>query len=100
MFNLIDNTILNNYHLEFITAFTVSDRFTKGCFAIALPDTKSDTIVTSFWNQYVALFGVPRVIVIDNASYFTCSTWTKFMTFLNVKHQFIAAYHCQANGVA
>ena len=22
------------------------------------------------------------------------------MTFLNVKHQFITAYHCQANGVA
>ena len=79
---------------------TVSDRFTKGCFAIALPDTKSDTIATYFLNQYVALFGVPRVIVTDNASYFTSYTWTKFMTFLNVKHQFITAYHCQANGAA
>ena len=78
----------------------VSDHFTKGCFAIALPDTKSDTIAICFLNQYVALFGVPRVIVTDNASYFRSYTWTKFMTFLNVEHQFISAYHCQANGAA
>ena len=79
---------------------TVLDRFTKDCFAIALPDTKSDNIATYFLNQYVALLSVPRVIVTVNVSFFTSYTWTKFMTFLNVKHQFITAYHCQANGAA
>ena len=28
--------------------FTICDRFTKACFAFALPDTKSDTIATYF----------------------------------------------------
>ena len=76
---------------------TVSDRFTKGYFAIVLPDPDTpDTIAT----YYIALFGLPRIIVTDNASYFTSYTWTKFKTFLNVKHQFITAYHHQANRAA
>ena len=79
---------------------TISDGFTKRCFAIALPDTKSDTIATYFFIHYVTLFDVPRIIVTDNVSHFTSYTSTKFMTFLNVKHRFITAYHCQANGVA
>ena len=51
-------------------------------------------------NTDVAHFGVPRFIVTDNTSYFASYTLTKFMTFLNVEHQFITAYHCQANGAA
>ena len=78
---------------------TITDRFTKGCFAIALPDTKSDTIATYFMNQYVSLFGVPRMIVTDNAAYFTSYSWSKFMTFLNVNHKFITPYHSQSNGM-
>ena len=78
---------------------TITDRFTKGCFAIALPDTKSDTIATYFMNQYVSFFGVPRIIVTDNAAYFTSYSWSKFMTFLNVNHKFITPYHSQSNGM-
>jgi len=78
---------------------TITDRFTKGCFAIAVPDTKSDTIATYFMNQYVSLFGVPRTIVTDNAAYFTSYSWSKFMNFLNVQHKFITAYHSQSNGM-
>ena len=78
---------------------TITDRFTKGSFAIAIPDCKSDTIATYFLNQYIALFGVPKTIVTDNASYFSSYSWSKFMSFLNVKQKFITPYHCQANGM-
>ena len=78
---------------------TITDCFTKGCFAIALPDTKSETIATYFINQYVSLFGVPRMIVTDNAACFTSYNWSKFMTFLNVNHKFITFYHSQSNGM-
>ena len=79
--------------------FTICDRFTKACFAFALPDTKSDTIATYFLNHYVAIFGLPKVIITDNASYFTSYSWTKFMSFLGVHHKFITPYHCQSNGL-
>ena len=78
---------------------TITDRFTKGNFAIAIPDAKSDTIATYFLNQYISMFGVPKIIVTDNASYFTSYSWSKFMSFLNVKHKFITPYHCQSNGM-
>ena len=79
--------------------FTITDHYTKENFAFAVPDTKSDTLATYFLNHYVSLIGVPRVIITDNASYFTSYNWSKFMTFLNVKLKFITPYHCQANGM-
>jgi len=73
---------------------TITDRFTKGNFAIAIPDTKADTIVTYFLNQYVSLFGIPRLIITHNASYFSSYSWSKLMAYLNIKHKFITPYHC------
>ena len=77
--------------------FTITDRYIKGNFAFAVPDTKNDTLATYFLIHYVSLFGVPRVIITDNASYFTSYNWNKFMILLNAKHKFIMPYHCQAN---
>ena len=66
---------------------TITDRFTKGNFAIAIPDAKSDTIATYFLNQYISMFGVPKVIITDNAPYFKSYSWSKFMSFLKRKTQ-------------
>ena len=79
--------------------FTISDRFTKACFTFALPDTKSDTIATYFLNHYIGIFGVPKVLITDNAPYFTSYSWTKFMSFLGIHHKLITPYHCQSNGL-
>ena len=79
--------------------FTICDRFTKACFAFALSDTKSDTIATYFLNHYIGIFGVPKVLITDNAPYFTSYSWTKFMSFLGIHHKLITPYHCQSNGL-
>ena len=74
--------------------FIICHHFTKACFASALPDTKSDTIATYFLNDYVGIFIVPKVLITDNAPYFTIYFWTKFMSFLGVHHKLITPYHC------
>ena len=42
---------------------------------------------------------MPKVLITDNASYFTSYSWTKFISFLSIHHKLITPYHCQSNGL-
>ena len=71
----------------------------KPVFAFVLPDTKIDTIATYFLNHYIGIFGVPKVLITDNAPYFTSYSWTKFMSFLGIHYKMVTPYHCQSNNL-
>ena len=42
---------------------------------------------------------MPKVLITDNAPYFTSYSWTKFMSFLSIHHKLITPYRCQSNGL-
>ena len=38
---------------------------------------------------------MPKVLITDNARYFTSYSWIKFVSFFDVHHKLITSYHCQ-----
>lgn len=58
--------------------------------------TASDTIIIC--KRIFASYGVPRVIVSDNGSQFTCHEFENFLRSNGIKHRFSAPYNPATNG--
>ena len=76
----------------------VVDYFTK--WVEAIPTFKSDGETTSFFvfNQIIARFGIPKVIVTDHGSHFQNIMMTELTTMLGFGQEHSSLYYPQANG--
>ena len=74
------------------------DYFTK--WAEAMPTFKADGETTAFFifNQIIARFGIPKVIITDHGSHFQNSMMTKLTTMLRFRQEHSSSYYLQANG--
>jgi hypothetical protein len=76
------------------------DRFSKLVQTVALPSQTAEVISRVFVERWVAVYGIPEVILTDNGSNFG-SRFFKIVTNILVIHQvFTTAYHTTTNGQA
>ncbi|MBW0578087.1 hypothetical protein O181_117802 [Austropuccinia psidii MF-1] len=52
-----------------------------------------------FWNKIISTCGVPKIIMSDRDSKFTCEFWTNLYDILGTKLAFSTAYHPQTDGL-
>ena len=74
------------------------DYFTK--WAEAMPTFKDDGETTTFFlfNQIIARFGIPKVIVTDHGSHFQNSMMTELTTMIIFRQEHSSLFYPQANG--
>ena len=64
-----------------------------------MPTFKADRETTSFFvfNQIIAWFGIPKVIVTDHGSHFQNNMMTELTTMLGFRQEHSSLYYPQAN---
>ena len=74
------------------------DYFTK--LAEAMPTFRADGETTAFFvfNQIIARFGIPKVIVTDHGSHFQNNMMMELTTMLRFRQEHSSSYYLQANG--
>lgn len=77
---------------------TIIDHYSRYFEAIPLHNTTSFTIIKAL-NNYFARFGLPKIILSDNGSYFISSIFKQFFKQLNIEHRFSSIYFPRSNGV-
>ena len=65
-----------------------------------MPTFKADGETAAFFvfNQIIARFGIPKVVVTDHGSHFQNSMMTELPTMLGFKQEHSSSYYPQANG--
>ena len=76
----------------------ITDRFSKICRAIPLPNQKAVTLAEAFLNNWIYPYGAPLYLLTDNGSNLAAKFFEAVCYFLGVKHLFTTAYHPQTNG--
>ncbi len=72
------------------------DYFTRYVELFPLRQTKSEVIISKLW-ELCCRWGLPKVILSDNATNFTSKLYTDWCVSLGIKPFYISAYHPQAN---
>lgn len=65
---------------------------------VAIPDAEACTVARAFYEEIVARFCIPKLLVTDNGTNFTSKLFSETCKLLGVKKIHITAYHPQANG--
>ena len=77
---------------------TIIDHLTGLPEAFPLPDKSADTIVTTFFKQYLPVHMCPRYILSDNGTELKNHLLDQVLKQLGIKRIFSAPYHPQSNG--
>ena len=80
-------------------ALCVVDYFTKWPEAIAIPDQKTETLLSAVINNIVCRHGVPRIILSDQGPAFNSQKFKEECDILGAKQVFSPPYHQQSNGL-
>jgi transposase InsO family protein len=77
----------------------ITDRFSKMCVAVPLPDQTATTVAQDLVYRWIAVFGIPLTLLSDNGSAFA-SNFFGFLTHVlgGVKQVFTSAYRPTTNG--
>jgi hypothetical protein len=67
--------------------------------AVPLASITAEKCADAFVEQWVARYGVPRVVTTDRGTQFTSATWASLARTLGFQHITTSAYHPQANGM-
>ena len=78
---------------------TCVDHFSRWPEAIPITDTKAETVVHAFIDQWVARFGAPAIITTDRGQQFELSLFSSMLNFLGCSHVRTTAYHPATNGM-
>lgn len=81
-----------------VYCLTCIDRFTSWSEVFPIADSTTETIAHTFYNGWLARFGVPEKIVTDQGRQFESSLFTAFTNLLGIRYIRTTAYHPQANG--
>ncbi|XP_037773447.1 uncharacterized protein K02A2.6-like [Penaeus monodon] len=91
--DLHSSTSGNRYVLSIV------DHLTRYLQLIPLPCKSAETVAEAFINNFVTLFGPPRVIQMDNGSEFCNRLFQQVCSIIQTKMSFTTVYHAQANGM-
>lgn len=76
---------------------TILDHYSRFLEAIPLQNAKSIVIIKTLEN-YFARFGIPKILLTDNATNFCSIKFEKFLKNLNIQHRKSSIYYPQSNG--
>jgi Integrase core domain len=76
----------------------IADRFSKLVRTVPLPRITATIVAWTFMEQWVYLYGPPRLLLSDNGRQFTSAFFKTCCQAMGVQHIFTSAYHPQANG--
>jgi len=93
LMDLHSSTSGNRYVLSIV------DHMTRYLQLIPLPCKSAETVAEAFINNFVTLFGPPRVIQTDNGSEFCNRLFQQVCSIIQTKMSFTTVYHAQANGM-
>jgi hypothetical protein len=79
---------------------TATDYFTRWVEAIPLTHVNEKVVIQFIEQQLITRFGVPSVLVFDNAAYFSSTLLTEFSLDKGIIIKYSANYYPQGNGVA
>ena len=77
---------------------TITDHLTGWPEAFPIPDKSTDTIVSTFINEYLPVHMFPQYILLDNGTEFKNSLMDQVLQQLGIDRIFSAPYHPQSNG--
>ncbi|XP_037804875.1 uncharacterized protein K02A2.6-like [Penaeus monodon] len=83
----------NKYVLAFI------DQLTRYVQLIPLPSKDAETVADAFINQFVTVFGPPRLLQKNNGREFKHNLFKRVCELASVQTSFTTAFHPQANGM-
>ena len=76
----------------------IVDYFTKWAEAMSTFKDNGETIAFFVFNQIIARFGIPKVIVTDHGSHFQNHMMTELTTMLEFRQEHSSPYYPHANG--
>ena len=77
-----------------------TDYFTRWFEAVPLRKVNQDEVISFLQNHIMTRFGVPVLLVFDNAMYFSSIKLTAFAHDNGIKLHYSANYYPQGNGLA
>ena len=77
---------------------TFQDDFSKYLVCVAMTDAEAQTVSKAFFNEIIAMFGTPRVLITDNGTNFMSELFSNTCELLGIRKLNITPYHPQANG--
>lgn len=80
-------------------ALTIIDRYSRMPQAVPLRAASAAATLSQFVSSWVALFGLPRTITLDNGSIFTSTEWKNFAKKYHISLNYTSTYHPQSNGL-
>ena len=78
---------------------TCIDRFTRWPEAQPMPDMTGRTVAQTFFNTWIAHFGVTSTVTTDRGQQFESALWSSLMQLLGCKRIRTTSYHPIANGM-
>ena len=78
---------------------TIVDRFTRWPEAVPISDISAITVCRAFLLNWVARFGLPRLVTSDRGTQFTSSLWSTMSQLLGIQLNSTTAFHPQSNGM-
>uniref|UniRef100_A0A0N4ZD95 RNA-directed DNA polymerase n=1 Tax=Parastrongyloides trichosuri TaxID=131310 RepID=A0A0N4ZD95_PARTI len=76
----------------------IIDDFSKFALALPMPDTTAKTIIRILTTQVFAVHGIPKLIRLDNAPYFTSAKFQEAMSNWKVDLRYSSPYNSNSNG--
>ena len=76
----------------------ITDRFSKLTRAIPLKKETANDVAEAFFDHWVAVYGIPLILLSDNGSQFRARHFQSLCSILGTKQLFTAAYHPSTNG--
>ena len=78
---------------------SIVDHMSRYLQLIPLPNKDAETVANAFMENFVTLFGVPRMLTTDNGSEFKNRIFTEVCDILKTKLHFTTPFHPQSNGL-
>ncbi|CAF3410479.1 unnamed protein product [Rotaria sp. Silwood2] len=77
----------------------ITDYFTRGINAIALPDCSAQTTAQTIFNEYICRYGVPKSILSDQGTHFNNQLMDSMAKLIGYNNIYSTVYHPQSNGM-
>ncbi|UYV80316.1 hypothetical protein LAZ67_18002376 [Cordylochernes scorpioides] len=77
---------------------TLIDRFTNWVEVLPLEDIKADTIIKSFYKEWISRYGTPCHLITDRGMQFMSQKLKEFAKMCGIQLKHTTSYHPQSNG--
>jgi len=76
----------------------IRDRFSKVMRAVSLKDISALGVLLTFLDTWVAIYGIPDSVLLDNGPQFAAVLWQGVLKALGIDTNYATPYHPQTNG--